>query len=62
MVHIGGSEGGHYYSIINCEGQWLKFDDTRVDVWTWKDGTHEKDHAYLLIYEKQTKSKEQACK
>ena len=58
MVHIGSSEWGHYYSIIKVDGEWIKFDDTRIDPWRWEDGSHDKNHAYLLIYEKQVESKE----
>jgi len=53
VVHIGSSEGGHYYSIIKCDDQWLKFDDTRVDVWNWRDGSFDWNNAYMLIYERQ---------
>jgi ubiquitin C-terminal hydrolase len=53
VVHVGGSEGGHYYSIIRCQDdKWVKFDDTRVDDWQWPQGAYDKDHAYLLLYEK----------
>ena len=32
IIHSGGSEGGHYYSIINDQesGKWFEFDDTKV--------------------------------
>lgn len=50
VVHVGNSEGGHYYSIIKCDSEWIKFDDTRVDKWIWEHGSHEKNNAYMLIY------------
>lgn len=49
-MHVGSSEGGHYYSLIKCDGDWVKFDDTRVDPWTWNEGSHDKSNAYLLLY------------
>ena len=57
-MHIGSAEGGHYYSIIKVDGVWTKFDDTRIDPWSWDDGVHDKNHAYLLIYEKEVVSRE----
>lgn len=49
-MHIGGSESGHYYSLAKEGDKWLKFDDSRIDVWLWKQGSCDKDNAYLLIY------------
>jgi len=50
-VHQGTSEGGHYYSIIKCGSEWIKFDDVRIDVWNWESGASDRNNAYMLIYE-----------
>lgn len=57
VVHVGSSEGGHYYSIIKCEDGWIKFDDTRIDDWDWNAGSEDRNNAYLLIYERKQCSK-----
>lgn len=57
VVHVGSSEGGHYYSIIKCENGWIKFDDTRIDDWDWNAGSEDRNNAYLLIYERRQASK-----
>jgi len=31
---------------------WRKYDDSKISRWFWKTGVHEKDNAYLLIYER----------
>ncbi len=54
IVHFGNAQGGHYISIIkdSKSGQWKKYDDSRISKWYWQKGIHEKNNAYLLIYEK----------
>ena len=53
VVHLGNSEGGHYYSIIRTSrDRWVRYDDTRVDDWSWagSSGNYDKDNAYMLVY------------
>ena len=65
-MHVGNSESGHYYSLIKqtekvthyySRFKWTKFDDSRIDSWDWTFGSHEKQNAYILIYEKKNDSK-----
>ncbi len=51
-MHFGNSEGGHYVSLVKKGNEWKKYDDSRVSKWFWKAGVHEKENAYLLIYER----------
>jgi len=33
VIHVGGGSAGHYFAYVDpqCDGQWLRFDDERVD-------------------------------
>lgn len=68
LLHSGGADSGHYYSIIRERetGKWLKFDDKNVSYFDVKDipnecfGEHPENksaygshrNAYILVYTK----------
>ena len=50
LVHTGVKNGGHYYSMIQKEGEWIKTNDEQVI--PVKDISLERQSGYLYFYEK----------
>jgi hypothetical protein len=70
-VHSGSADVGHYYSVLQIENHWRKYDDSRVSIFSDSDfdnfcygGTFVPDewgsgtsaNAYVLVYEKVVKN------
>lgn len=71
IVHSGTPDIGHYYAILKKNGNWIKFDDSRVTTfgmsgfedecyggnWTPDEwgGSGSSKNAYVLVYEKESK-------
>lgn len=37
IVHSGSADVGHYYSILETDKSWRKYDDSRIGVFTQSD-------------------------
>ena len=46
VVHSGQASGGHYYSYIQCDGTWFKFDDGDVTEIKMEDDEELKAQCY----------------
>lgn len=71
IVHSGSADVGHYYSILNQDKTWRKYDDSRISIftnsgfenecyggsWTSEEwGSGSSANAYVLVYEKVVKN------
>ena len=57
--HIGSLSGGHYYSIIEQNNKWIKYNDSNVSDFTRTFDTQE---AYILIYKLKENDNNLNCK
>lgn len=71
IVHSGSADVGHYYSILEAEKMWRKYDDSRIGIFTSSEfenycyggnfiadqwGAGTSANAYVLVYEKIVKN------